>query len=113
MGAKPRPRQRRLGEKLLRIRNALGLSQTGMLKRLGVEGLIPYTQISKYESGTSEPPLIILLQYTYAAGVNMEVIVDDELDLPDKLPGTADHEGIRRKFAGRSKRVSKGRGRRR
>lgn len=105
MGAKPRPRQLRLGEKLLQIRNALELSQTGMLKRLGVEELIPYTQISKYESGTSEPPLIILLQYTYAAGVHMEVLIDDELDLPAQLPGTADHAEIRRRFAKRSKRT--------
>ena len=103
MGAKPRPRQLRLGEKLLQIRNALGLSQTGMLKRLGVEDLIPYTQISKYETGASEPPLLILLQYTYAAGTHMEVLIDDDLDLPDKLPGTADHEGIKRKFAAHSK----------
>jgi transcriptional regulator with XRE-family HTH domain len=97
MGKKPRLKQERLGEKLLQIRSALELSQTAMLNRLGVEDLIPYTQISKYETGMGEPPLIILLQYAYVAGVHLEDIVDDELDLPDKLPGRVKHEGTRRR----------------
>ena len=83
----PRPKPLRLAEKLLTIRNALGLSQTEMLSRLGVEDLIAYHSISKYELGLREPPLVILLQYARAAGVSMETLADDELDLPDKLPG--------------------------
>ena len=43
----PRIRPRRLAEKLLQIRTALGLSQTEMYRRLGVEDLMPYTRISK------------------------------------------------------------------
>jgi transcriptional regulator with XRE-family HTH domain len=98
MGSKPRLKQKRLGGKLLQVRNALGLSQTEMLRRLGVEDLIPYTQISKYESGVSDPPLIILLQYTYAAGVNMEALVDDNIDLPERLPGNVNQEKIKRAY---------------
>jgi transcriptional regulator with XRE-family HTH domain len=97
MGKKPRPRQERLGDKLLQIRNALGLSQTEIWRRLEIEDLIPYKQISKYETGMGEPPLIILLQYAYVAGVHLEDIVDDELDLPDKLPGRVKREGVRRR----------------
>ena len=85
MGTNPRLRPERLAEKLLQIREALGLSQTEMLYRLGVEDLISYKQISKYETGNGEPMLIILLRYARAAGVHMEVLVDDELDLPAKL----------------------------
>lgn len=92
-----RPRPVRLAEKLLQIRNALGLSQTEMLWRLGIQDLIEYHTISKYEIGRNEPPLTILLQYARVAGVYMEDIVDDELDLPEKLPGSARHQGIRRK----------------
>ncbi len=33
----------------------------------------------------------------------MEDIVDDELDLPEKLPGNVRHAGIRRKPSSRSK----------
>jgi transcriptional regulator with XRE-family HTH domain len=83
-----RPRPERLGEKLRQIRDALGLSQTEMLKRLEAEDLIAYSQISQYETGRREPPLTILLQYARTAGVSMETLADDELDLPDRLPGT-------------------------
>jgi len=92
-----RPRPERLPEKLLQIRNSLGLSQTEMLKRLGVEDLIAYHQISRYETGDREPPLKILLQYARTARVYVEDLIDDELDLPAKLPGTARHEGIKHK----------------
>lgn len=76
----------RLGEKLRQIRDALGLSQTEMLRRLGFEDDIWYTQISAYETGRREPPLVILLEYARAVGVSIDVLADDELDLPAKLP---------------------------
>jgi transcriptional regulator with XRE-family HTH domain len=98
-----RPRPERLAEKLLQVRNALELSQTEVLKRLGVENLITYHRISEYELGKNEPPLMILLQYARIAGVHMEVLVDDELDLPGKLPGPTNHEEIKRTFKSRRK----------
>ena len=98
-----RPKPERLAEKLLLIRNALGLSQSEMLSRLGVEDLITYHQISRYETGDREPPLKILLQYARAAGVYVEDLIDDELDLPKKLPGTARHAGIKHKPTSRSR----------
>jgi transcriptional regulator with XRE-family HTH domain len=91
MGTKPRPKPERLPEKLLQIRNALGLSQTEMLYRLGVEDLISYKQISKYETGVREPTLVILLRYARVAGVQMEVLADDDLELPAKLPAKLKH----------------------
>ncbi len=96
-----RQRAERLAEKLLQVRLALGLSQTQMFRRLGVEDMIIYNRISDYELGNREPPLPILLRYARAAGVPTEVLIDDELDLPDKLPGPTDHAEIRRKFAPR------------
>jgi transcriptional regulator with XRE-family HTH domain len=96
-----RIRPKRLAEKLLGIRNSLGLSQTEMFRRLGVEDLMPYTRISKYERGELEPPLPVLLQYARAAGVHMEDIVDDELDLPHKLPGNVRYKGIRHRSSSR------------
>lgn len=79
-------RPKRLGEKLRQIRDALGLSQTEMLRRLGFEDDIWYTQISAYETGRREPPLLILLEYARAAGVSTDVLIDDKQDLPEKLP---------------------------
>ena len=92
-----RPRPARLAEKLLQIRNALGISQTEMLSRLGVADIIEYHSISKYELDKNEPPLLILLQYARLANVYMEALVDDSLDLPDQLPSPTKTEGIRRK----------------
>ena len=86
-----RPRPKRLAEKLRQIRLALGLSQTEMLKRLGFEDRIAYHRISNYELGTGEPPLPVLLAYAKLAGVSTDVLIDDDLDLPDKLPAKPKH----------------------
>ena len=96
MGA-PRPKPERLAEKLLQIRTALGVSQTEMHRRLGVENLIEYHIISRYERGEREPPLMILLQYARVANVYVEALIDDELDLPDRLPSAKKSEGVRRR----------------
>lgn len=84
-------RPERLGEKLREIRLALGLSQTEMVKRLGLEDAIWYTQISSYELGRRDPPLMILLQYARAANVSTDVLIDDALDLPANLPAKSKH----------------------
>src|SRR5438132_14408322 len=94
-GARIRPE--RLPEKLLQIRLALGLSQSELLRRLGLEEQMDYRRISEFERGTTEPHLTVLLQYARAAGVHMEDIVDDEFDLPEKLPGNVRYKGIKRK----------------
>ena len=77
MGHRRRPK--RLAEKLRQIREALGVSQRGMVERLGVE--MPFQNISKYERDRSIPPIEIVLAYARAAGVQVEQIVDDDLDL--------------------------------
>jgi transcriptional regulator with XRE-family HTH domain len=84
MGRNPRERPKRLPEKLLQVRESLRLSQNEMLERLGQKGKLTRTAISGYELGTSEPSLLILLKYARLAGVPMEVLVDDKLNLPKK-----------------------------
>ncbi len=91
MGGKERMRQNRLAEKLLEIRLAFGLSQTELLKRLGVDDMIVYNQISRFENGKREPPLRILLAYARLAGISTDVLIDDEIDLPAKLPAKPKH----------------------
>jgi transcriptional regulator with XRE-family HTH domain len=81
-----RPKPQRLAEKLRQIRLALGLSQTEMLKRLGLDEGMKYARISEYEQGVREPSLLTLLEYSRVAGIHLEVLADDELDLPAKLP---------------------------
>jgi transcriptional regulator with XRE-family HTH domain len=101
MGTKPRIRPARLSEKLRQIREALGLSQSEMWRHLGVEDLIVFKQISTYELGTREPPLPILLQYARAANVSTDVLIDDELDLPKRIPDSAPHDESRRRYSRR------------
>ena len=92
----PRPRPFRLAEKLLQIRTGLGLSQTQMLERLGLGDSMHYGRISEYEQDKREPSLITLLAYARAASVHLEDIVDDDFDLPRKLPGNVNYRGLRR-----------------
>jgi transcriptional regulator with XRE-family HTH domain len=91
MGTRARQRPERLPEKLLLIRSALGLSQSEMVKRLNAEDMIAPSQISEFESGKREPSLIVLLQYARVAGVCVDVLIDDALDLPAKLPAKPKH----------------------
>jgi transcriptional regulator with XRE-family HTH domain len=93
----PRPRPERLAEKLRQIREALGLSQTQMLARLGLEDSMHYGRISQYENDEREPALSTLLSYAHVAGVHLEDIVDDDLELPSKLPGKVTRRPRRRK----------------
>ena len=88
MGKTARERPERLAEKLKQIREALGLSQNEMLVMLGLEGKLSRTAISGYELGTSEPTLLTLLKYSWLVGVHMEVLIDDELDLPKRMSAT-------------------------
>ena len=84
-----RSRPNRLAEKLLQIREALGLSQREMAERLseraGVK--ITYKNVSKYERDKSTPYIEIVLAYARLANVEMNQIVDDDLDLqPTEWP---------------------------
>jgi transcriptional regulator with XRE-family HTH domain len=90
-----RPKPKRLAGKLLQIRTALGLSQTDMWRRLGLEGGVTYDRISKYETGKNEPPLLVLLDYARIAGVNTEALIADDIDLPKHLPGNVNQEEIK------------------
>lgn len=93
----PRPRPQRLASKLRHIREQLELSQTQMLVRLGLEDSMHYGRISQYENDEREPTLMTLLAYARVAAVHLEDIVDDDLELPDRLPGKVRYRGRRHK----------------
>lgn len=81
MGQAPRERPAKLAEKLLQIRNDLGLSQNGMVKHLGLEEKLTREDISKFELGAREPSLLTLLKYARAIGISTDILIDDEMDL--------------------------------
>lgn len=104
MGRAPRPRPVRLAVKLRQIRTALGLTQAEMFERLGDTGTRLYARhIDDYEKDRRVPSLQVALAYARAAGITMEEIVDDKLDLPERLPGKSEREKA-------SKQVSKKKG---
>jgi transcriptional regulator with XRE-family HTH domain len=98
-----RKRPARLAEKLLEVRIKLQLSQGGMLRQLGLEDEMERDYISKFERGVLEPPLHVLCAYGEAANVFLDVLVRDNLDLPETLPARTKSEGIRRKALPKSK----------
>ena len=83
MGHTPE-KPKRLAQKLSQIRQGLGLSQNGLVGHLGLTGQLSQGKISEFETGRREPSLLILLKYARAAGVIVDVLIDDELDLPAK-----------------------------
>lgn len=97
MGKGTRRRPKRLPRKLLEIRQKLGLSQNEMVRRMGLAEEIERDYISKFERGTLEPSLWVLLQYARTANVTVESLIDNDIDLPEKLPARHKSEGIRRK----------------
>ena len=90
-------RPARLGEKLLTIRKSLGLSQNGILRRLGLGDELTQAEWSAYERSVRIPSLPVLLMIAELAGVWMDVLVNDALDLPNVIPAKPKSEGIRRK----------------
>jgi len=93
MGTSSRPRPRRLAEKLLRIRLALNLSQNELISRLSYSGELFQGSVSAYERGKREPSLLLLLRYAELAGVCVDVLINDDLELPSRLPGRPKHGG--------------------
>jgi transcriptional regulator with XRE-family HTH domain len=78
MGRAQRPRTKYLGKKLLEIREALGISQVEMTKRLDFRTIQP-AHISAYERGEREPPLPVLLKYARLGGESTDSLIDDEV----------------------------------
>jgi transcriptional regulator with XRE-family HTH domain len=84
MGRGSREKPTKLGKKLAKLRAYLGLSQDGLVRALGLTAKLTRNDISKYERGLREPTLPVLLKYARAAGVSVEVLIDDNLELPLK-----------------------------
>jgi transcriptional regulator with XRE-family HTH domain len=103
MGRAARLKPKRLSAKLAQIRAAFGLSQTEMVKHLGLDDVIYRSNLGGYEIGERVPPLPVLLRYAEAAGVCLDVLANDDLDLPDKLPSSPSHTGGARLSASRGK----------
>lgn len=103
MGRGSREMPAKLGAKLTQIRTYLGVSQDGLVRKLGLLEKLTRNEISKYERGVREPALLVLLKYARAVAVNVEVLMDDDLE----LPGAFDQRMRRRKQSTKRKRSKK------
>lgn len=104
MAKASRKKPERLAEKLLEIRRKLGLSQNGLIRHLGLTAELEQDYVSKFERGVLVPPLHVLLAYAEAANVWVEALIIDSVDLPERLPSSAKHEGVPRVAPGERRR---------
>lgn len=106
MGKRSRPKPQRLAEKLLQIRLAYDLSQNGLIRRLGLEDELVQADVSSFELGTREPALPHLLRYARTAGITVDVLIDDDLDLPKKLASDPMHGVVKAVTASKKRKKS-------
>lgn len=96
MGTARRPQPKYLPAKLFKIRQSLGLTQEQMAARLQNVTSPPQPgQISRFEQGKREPSLLILLEYARMAGVSIDILADDTVELPSKLPARTKRAGVK------------------
>lgn len=87
MGRSSRAKPKRLAEKLAEIRSALGVTHEELIKILDCSDVPLYrASISQYESGKIEPPLPVLLRYARLANIYVDILIDDNLNLPKHIP---------------------------
>ena len=96
MGRGRRARPKKLQGKLCEIRRKLAITQDEIAERLikhGAEKTTHSGYIADFETGKRAPSLLGVLAYAKLAGVCADVLLDDEMDLPEKLPSKPNHKG--------------------
>lgn len=83
MGSGKRIIPARLGEKLKTIRERLELTTEELIVKLDCPSIpLHRASITQFEKGRREPPLIVLLKYARLVSIPVEILIDDELNLP-------------------------------
>lgn len=76
----PRQKPQHLAAKLRAVRKHLGLSQSQLASRI-TSFEIEYGRISDYELGKRTPNLLVLFDYARLAGIHIDDLIDDEMEL--------------------------------
>ncbi len=105
MQTEPRNRKKlspkRLAEKLLTIRQFLGLTQAEMLPIINPNEKSGYNRarVSQYERSLRVPSLVETQNYADAAKIGIELLTNDNLDLPISIRRKAklNQDKLRRK----------------
>ena len=85
MKKQSRTNSTRLSQKLKQIRVGLGLSQSEILDRIGFSERLFRSNISQYERGARVPSPVVLLEYSRLARIDLAVLIDDDLELPERF----------------------------
>lgn len=76
---------KRLAEKLKHVRVSMGLTQQAMFEALEKEmngnAKLHFGYITRFESGSRVPSLLVLLAYARVTGITVEVLIDDNLNI--------------------------------
>jgi transcriptional regulator with XRE-family HTH domain len=82
-----RPKPDHLAPKLRQVREFLGLNLEEMAEALKRAKKSPPSKASiyRFERGEREPSLLVLLEYSRIAGTSVEILIDDNLDLPKRI----------------------------
>lgn len=100
-----KPKQ--LGRKLAAIRRSLQLSQSELIWKLGFADELVREEVSAFERGVRVPPVVVLLEYARAANVLVEWLLDDKIELPEKIPAEPLPDWVRRGPVTRQHRAKK------
>ena len=79
MSSRIHERPKRLAGKLRAIREHLGVSQTELKDLLKFKG--HYGRMSDYELGKRQPGVLTLLAYARLAGIHIDDLVDDAIEI--------------------------------
>ena len=70
-----------LPKKLKEIRLKAGLTRTAMIRALNYKAPLYPSEVSQFERGDRQPPLLLILAYAELGGTCLCVLADDDLTL--------------------------------
>lgn len=89
MGTARTLRPKRLGEKLAAIRKSFKLSQNELIRKLGFHNVLLREEISSFERDVRVPPPLVLLELARLAGLHVDDLLDDSIEIQEKLPSSS------------------------